>query len=266
MPIIDFQQEVLERSQEVPVVVDFWAAWCGPCRVLGPVIEGLADEAQGRWDLVKLDTEAQPDISRQYQIMSIPAVKMFYKGEVIADFVGALPRHSIVAWLDEHLPDDRKAELDLLIQSLQSEGPDRERMIEGLQIFSERNPDLIEARVALAKAVLFQAPEKSLQWIQDIQLGNKYFDQAEQIRDLSNFIRIALDSSSPAGSRMVKAQEALSRHEEETAIQQIIEAVMLDKSFSQDLPRKTAIALFQYWGPEHPLTQRYRKRFDMALY
>ena len=105
---MNFQVDVLDRSQQIPVVVDFWAAWCGPCRILGPTIEQLAQEAAGQWELVKVDTEAHQALAQRYQIMSIPAVKMFYKGEVVADFVGALPRTQILAWLDEHLPSAAK--------------------------------------------------------------------------------------------------------------------------------------------------------------
>ena len=88
---MNFQAEVIEKSHKMPVVVDFWASWCGPCRVLGPTIEALAEEQSDRWALVKVNTEEEQALAAEYQIRSIPNVKMFHKGRVIAEFAGALP-------------------------------------------------------------------------------------------------------------------------------------------------------------------------------
>ncbi|HEY6866409.1 MAG TPA: thioredoxin, partial [Candidatus Eisenbacteria bacterium] len=98
--ITDFEQDVIAKSRTVPVLVDFWAEWCGPCRVLGPVLERLADQAQGRWVLAKLDTERFTDVASRYGIMSIPNVKLFVNGEVADEFVGALPEREVRAWLE----------------------------------------------------------------------------------------------------------------------------------------------------------------------
>lgn len=99
-----FQREVLDKSHDKPVVVDFWAPWCGPCRVLGPTIEKLARESGGRWRLVKVNTDGQPGLSQAYGVRGIPAVKLFVDGAVAGEFTGALPEAEVRRWLDAHLP------------------------------------------------------------------------------------------------------------------------------------------------------------------
>jgi putative thioredoxin len=110
----DFQQKVVERSKEVPVVVDFWAEWCGPCRTLGPALKEAVKARDGEIELVKVDTDANQRLAQQFQIQSIPAVKAFKDGKVVAEFIGAIPPAQIEAFLNQVVPSeaDRLAESD----------------------------------------------------------------------------------------------------------------------------------------------------------
>ena len=99
-----FQKEVLEKSRQKPVLVDFWAPWCGPCRVLSPTLEKLARQSGGRWRLVKINADRNPALSARYGVRGIPSVKLFVDGQVRAEFTGAMPEPAVEQWLNAHLP------------------------------------------------------------------------------------------------------------------------------------------------------------------
>lgn len=257
---MDFNTAVLERSHQQPVVVDFWAPWCGPCRVLGPTIEQLAEEQADKWDLVKVNTEEEPMVAQDYQIKSIPSVKLFHKGQVIAEFAGAQPRKMIEGWLLEHLPDERKEDLQSLLDEADSpEGLAR------LEAFVADNPDLMEAKVGLAKRLAFSDTETALSLVEGIKAGHEYADTAIDIGTIADLLAYEGDGS-PTAEALVLARTALRAADREVAIQQIIAAVTIDKTLAKDLPRRAAIAFFRLLGSTDPLTKNYRWRFDMALY
>ena len=159
-----FQTEVIERSHELPVVVDFWAEWCGPCRMLGPVLESEASQRTGKVELAKLDVDANPAVAGEYGIMSIPAVKAFRNGHVVKGFVGALPPDAVGAFLDELIgpsaaasllegepaavadavqAGDHERALELLLIELETADPERREQIRALMValFAELGQD-----------------------------------------------------------------------------------------------------------------------------
>ncbi|MCH7818776.1 MAG: thioredoxin [Candidatus Marinimicrobia bacterium] len=108
--LIDFQSDVIEASKSTPVLVDFWASWCGPCVYLSPTLEKLAEEAGDTWNLIKVNTESQQDLAVKYGIRSIPNVKLFVNGEISGEFIGALPEEEIKQWLELNIPKDSEVE------------------------------------------------------------------------------------------------------------------------------------------------------------
>ncbi|MDX1909227.1 MAG: thioredoxin [Bacteroidia bacterium] len=261
---VDFQQDVIERSKTVPVVVDFWAAWCGPCRVLGPVIEELASQADGRWELVKLDTELQKDIATRYKVMSIPAVKMFSQGEVIAEFVGALPAYQIERWLATHLPDPRTARLEELVQQATASRSDQDLFL--LEAFMNLHPDLDQGHLALARLLLHRDPARAVELVSDLHEGHKLGEAAAHVRTLAEFMTFAGPPDSPVAAKVGAAREAYTAGDMDGTLKLLIEAVMADKAFHKELPRRAVLALFGQLGDQDPITRKHRPYFNMALY
>jgi len=100
---LDFKEKVIEKSKETPIVADFWAQWCPPCLILGPILEEIEEESKNKFILAKINVDNAPETSKQYNIMSIPSVKIFKQGGKIAEFVGALPKKQVKEWLNKNL-------------------------------------------------------------------------------------------------------------------------------------------------------------------
>ena len=103
MNVTNFELDVIQRSKETPVLVDFWAAWCAPCRILGPTLEKVEADAQGAWVLAKVDTETFPDIAMEYGVRGIPSCKLFIDGQVVDEFVGAYPESMVREFMNSAL-------------------------------------------------------------------------------------------------------------------------------------------------------------------
>lgn len=259
----DFEQEVIEKSFEKPVLVDFWAPWCGPCRTLGPTIEQLAEEQADKWELVKVNTEEEQALAEQYQIRSIPNVKLFFKGKVIGEFLGALSKTAIQNWLTEHLPDDRLDEFNTLLEAFKTSNSSRD--LEALKKFVSQNRDIKETALILARILVFTEPEAASAQIESIHMGDKWYDEAQDIKVLAELMAVQANQE-PVEQALYKAKAAIQNDDLEAALQAVIDATTINKSFQDDLPRKAAIALFRLLGNQHELTKKYRWRFDMALY
>lgn len=264
----DFQRDVLEASRTQPVLVDFWAPWCGPCRQLGPVLERLAD-ATDAWTLVKINTDENPDVARRYGIRGIPAVKLFDDGNVIAEFTGALPEHAVRQWLDENLPSATKSQLDMAREALQQ--GDTEEAEQLLWPVLDEDPDNAEAKVLLAQALAFRDPRRAQALADDADVADPSLRQVrEAVQTIARLIALGDDPDAfpdaPGRTAYLAGIEALSTANYDAALQHFIEVVRENRDYDDDGARKACVALFTLLGNDHPATRSHRRTFDMALY
>jgi len=269
----DFQREVIAASAETPIVVDFWAEWCAPCRLLGPVLEKLASQADGTWKLVKVNTEEYPDLAMQYGIRGIPAVKMFYNGQVIAEFIGALPEAQVRRWLDDHLPTLSK-ELIGKARAALAKG-EKAHARELLEAALKEDKNNYDARVYLAELIFESEPDRAAQLVKDTPLEHPLYKQAEAILTLTRLMmqfetlaQSAKNSPAPAAAwnAYLSGIQALRQQEYERALVSWIEAITIQRAIDDDGPRRACVALFTWLGSEHALTRKYHRAFTSALF
>lgn len=264
----NFEKDVLERSYSMPVLVDFWAEWCGPCRVLGPVLERLAEESNDRWALVKLNTDKHPELSARYGIRSIPNVKLFVDGKVVDGFIGALPENMVRGWLIKALPSKFHNQIKDA-QRLLDEG----RIIEARKILeevvaAEENNDL--AITLLARTYVFSDPGKALEIVDRIGPTSEYSDMAEAIKTFGELF-LYLEDSTPLKEGAVReiylsAIKSLRSQDFGDALNSFIDVIRKDRYYDNDGSRKACVAIFRLLGEDHEVTKEYRQVFASVLY
>jgi len=268
----DFRADVVDESKTRPVVIDFWAEWCGPCKVLGPTIEKLAKEAKGKWKLVKIDTELHPEISQQFQIKSIPSVKMVYQGKLIAEFAGALPEVQIKKWLEQHLPASEEETSGIEeVHKLLEEG-DRKSAMEMVKDLFIDNPENDEFRLILGVLLMPDYLDEAERVMAPFIKSGKHVFEVEAIKTFKLLAAYQQgDIQLPEGAH-AKVMEvipfgvkAVYAGELGIALDNFIQSLMYDKSYADELARKSCVAIFKALTDFHPITKAKRRAFSMAL-
>jgi putative thioredoxin len=274
----DFDSVVIEGSRQTPVIVDFWAPWCGPCRTLTPILEKLAEQYQGKFVLAKINADENPALSQRFSVRSIPSVMAFADGEVVDQFLGAQPESAVRAFLDRVLPTAGEllrseaaqlraegkldAALDLLNEAAQSE-PNNEDVLADLVGTLLDLGRVEQARQAGGRLAPIRAPRRrAAQALARLGL----VDDGGQPADASVLEARIHAQPDDLESRVALAKLYAREHEYEQALEQLLATLKRDRTFGGDIARKTMLALFELLGSDDPLVRKYRKELAAALY
>jgi putative thioredoxin len=272
-----FQEDVIERSATVPVIVDFWAPWCNPCRMLGPILEKLAVEAKGSFVLAKLNVDNNPNLAARYGVQSIPAVKAFQNGKVVDEFTGSLPETNIRQFLRRFIPspaDGQVKQADELAQQGQTDEAIAlyRQVLTGEMYHAGALLGLgraILARRDYAEAIrtLQQVPYGgSERGVADTLLARARLQQIANGRDEADYRSELQSNPGNLALRLQLAGALAAREEYQPALTELLEAIRNDKGEARKGARAAMLDIFRLLGDNHPLTLEYRAQLAMALF
>ena len=273
----DFEQAVIETSKTVPVVVDFWAEWCGPCRALKPVLEKLAAEYAGKFRLAKINSDENQPLAQRYGVRGIPNVKAFVDGALVDEFSGALPEAQVRQFLDRLIPTPAEKLRQETLREY-AELKDAERALRMLGHAAELDPT--NEAVRIDSAYLLMTLNRHDEAAQLLASLSELTKMDERVKTL--FARLALaanagnaangdtltrriaDNPGDLNARLQLAHLHVAREQHAEACEQLLEIVRRDRKFNDDVARKTLLQLFSVLGGD-PLVGEYRRKLASAL-
>lgn len=236
-----FEREVIERSRELPVVVDFWAEWCGPCRTLGPALEAAEAARQGKVVLAKVDVDASQMLASRHGVRGIPAVKAFRDGRVVSEFVGAVPRAAVEQFFDALVP----SRADELLAA-----GDETSLREAVAL----EPRRADLAVALARKLLERGEEDEALELVERHQGDF---AAEGVAARIRLARRGIGK---------EAFAALDGGQREAAVDALLASIATVDDSARDDLRRAVVAVLSELDPADPLAREYRRRLSTALY
>ena len=274
----DFEQTVIEASKTVPVLVDFWAEWCGPCRALKPVLEKLATEYNGKFRLAKVNSDENQSLAQRYGVRGIPNVKAFVNGELVDEFSGALPEAQLRAFLERIIPSPAENKRLNALAHYAATG-DAKQALAILAEASKLDPTHEIVRIDSAALLITLKEFDEARRLIDSLTPLSQMD--ERVKTLQAQLALKSDASvesntqellqriaenpgdSDARLRLARQHIALSQYAE--ALEQLLEIVRRDRKYKDDGARKTMLQVFSVLGSDNPLVGDYRRKLATAL-
>lgn len=271
----NFQQIVIESSEQTPVVVDFWAEWCGPCRTLKPILEKLADEYQGKFILAKVNADHNQELAAQFAVRGIPAVKAVFRGQIVDEFSGALPESAVRAFLERIIPSpgadlreqadaqraagDLEGALSTLGQASQLAPDNQDVRIDAAEILAELGR-LDETRQLLATL----SPDKQADARVARLEAQIAFALAGQQGDEAGLRKRLADTPDDLESRLELANLLVAAGRYPEGMDELLELVRRDRNWNEEAARKTLLSVFNLLAG-NPLVAQYRRKLASAL-
>lgn len=273
----DFEEKVVKKSHEVPVVVDLWAPWCGPCKSLGPILERLIGERNGQVMLAKINTDEEQNLAAQFQVSSIPMVIAFRKGQPVLEFMGLLPENQIVDFLDRLAPSEAEKSAETAAQLEKTNPAEAERLYRSAL---KSDPKQEPATIGLARLLVEQKKDDEATDLLDrIGSGGAFGAEADQLRAILWLVQQAKEMpSEPVLREKVKAEpkNAEATYElgcrlaadgkTDDALETLLRAASLDRKLATSKVRETMVKIFFVIGVRSERADAYRDKLTALLY
>jgi putative thioredoxin len=274
----DFQALVMENSFKKPVLVDFWADWCQPCKTLAPIVARLADEYAGKFILAKVDTEKEQELAAHFGIKSLPTMKIIVNGQIAGERVGLIPESEIRAFIDPFIISESDQVMDAAMAA-----QDEDRSEDALALMNQAlaaDPANVDLKINIAKLVMLQGDMKSARSLLDslseeeskkdeaVQLRTKInlASQLENAPSLQEIEGRLTDNPNDLEALLHKSHRLSASDQYDEAMDLLIKIMTIDRQFQNDAGRLGLLSLFELLGGEHPLVQKYRRKLFTLLH
>jgi putative thioredoxin len=272
-----FKADVIDASMQQPVLVDFWAPWCGPCKTLGPLLEKLEQAYGGRFKLVKVDTDAEQQLAQHFQIRSIPTVFAFVNGQPVDQFQGALPEGKLREFIDRLMPNPSDIELDQAGAALDrgdtaaamdharkalalDPANDSARLLYGQLLMAEQDPAAAQAQFEALSAQAKADPQ-----VADLMAQAAQAVEASKPPTPTTLLTRVVEAPQDLAARLELAEYYIGFKDWEPALEQLVEIVQRDRAFQEDIGRRRMVEVFDLAASQPQIVSHWRRRLGAAL-